>query len=125
MPQLTVADAPVASTRSILLRSGREVTIKPLNGWELMQIDDFAIEADGQIRAMRMPYLRALASIQAINGAPFGPIRSQIDVQRWAQTLTADEFSELLEKTTLSQTSESVEQLKNGSTDPSDDSPQL
>ena len=122
MAQLTVADAPVALTQVHALRSGRTVVLKALNGYELMLIDDFAVGQDGQLRMMRIPYLRALASLQSVNDAPFGPIRSEIDVQRWAQTLSADELSELVEVVNAP-AKESVEQIKNESAAPSDDLP--
>lgn len=81
-------------------RSGKVFTLKVLNGFEVMNIDDLAMDEQGNLRVMRIPYLRALASVVSVKDgekqAPFGPIRTQIDVQKWAQTLSAGDMEDLL-----------------------------
>lgn len=89
-----------ASGIEVTARSGKTFVLKVLNGYEVMNVDDLAMDASGNLRVMRIPYLRALASIVAIKdgekSTPFGPIRSEIDVQKWAQTLSASDMEDLL-----------------------------
>ncbi len=109
-------------TQEHTLRSGRVVSIAELNGYELMLADDLAVGDDGMPRMTRAPYIRALCSLRAAGGTAFGPIRTAIDVQRWAQTLKGDELQEITEIVFADRLAkESPNDLKNESTAPSDD----
>jgi hypothetical protein len=89
-----------ASGSEFTARSGKTFVLKVLNGYEVMNVDDLAMSQDGNLHVMRIPYLRALASVVGIKDGekvvPFGPIRTEIDVQKWAQTLSASEMEDLL-----------------------------
>lgn len=95
-----VGGVPAGEATEFTSRSGRVFMLRQLNGYDLMMIDDLAVSPEGNLRVMRIAYLRALASIVGVKNdegtvAPFGPLRTDIDVQKWAQTLSAVEMDDL------------------------------
>lgn len=98
MPKVTHIN-PSEVSSEFTARSGKVFALRTVTMDELMDADDLALdEQTGKLRAMRIPYLRALVSIVSVDGKPFGPIRTEIDVKKWARTLSGSDAEDLLER---------------------------
>lgn len=114
MPKLTVVQSDEsAALVEFKAKSGRTFALKGLNGYELMQADDLAMSPEGNIRVMRIPSLRAMSSVRSIDGVPFGPLRSEVDVQKWSERLSSSEMEQLQEECSKRFGSGSGAELKN------------
>ncbi len=83
---------------SLTLTSGKQVTLKSLNAWERILLDDISsTDTQGIPPPIRMLSIRTIGSIKSIDGQAVGPFRTPIDIQRVAENLEAQELDEILE----------------------------
>jgi hypothetical protein len=106
-----------ASATEFTAPSGTVFLLKILNGYELMNVDSLAMGQDGGMQFMRMPYVRALASVVGIKDGektlPFGPIRTEIDLQKWGESISGPDMAELMSECGKHYSSGKPELVKN------------
>lgn len=117
MAKVTTASDPIpAAASSVTTSSGKVVVFRTLTLWDEMQLDDLALDEKGNPTHFgRLPKIYMLAAIESVDGVPFGPIRTSIDVQKWASKLSGQDGREMYDAY-LSRNSLTPDKLKNGST---------
>lgn len=93
--------------------TGRTFVLRALNGWEQMSVDDLAMDPQGNLRIMRIPSMRAMAAVKSIDGHAAPPLRTDIDVQKFAQSLDASELDHIVRVYSETFTVNTPDKLKN------------
>lgn len=78
-----------------------------------MAVDDLAMDPQGNLRLMRIPSMRAMASVKTIDGHAAPPLRTDIDVQKFAQSLDASELNHIVSAYNKDFEATTPEKLKN------------